>query len=236
MKTKNINNLIELWETAANTEGEVIERPDFKAAIDEKSDWPNRIWTKNYSIDALNSIQSFMAESKAKLTLPIWNSSNDIKHHLKTQNLIMKFKQVGMSLELKSKYEFEKRLIINKVTGKEEARIWEEIYPMAFGYRIRKEMILSSRDKINFYMALFNDSPVGTAITFYTDDFVGIHGVGVVPSARRKGFADEIMKHVLNESYDNGFTTSFLQASDMGKNIYLRMGYKEDFTIQNYIL
>ena len=71
---------------------------------------------------------------------------------------------------------------------------------------------------------------------YFTGKIAGIHGVGVIPSYRRKGFAEEIMKVLLNDALEYGADYSTLQASNMGKGIYERLGYSEDFLISNYIM
>ncbi|MGF6846006.1 putative acetyltransferase [Chitinophaga sp. W3I9] len=56
----------------------------------------------------------------------------------------------------------------------------------------------------------------------------------MIPEARRKGFANEIMAFVLNESLALNARYATLQASQMGKGIYLDMGFEEQFVIRNY--
>jgi predicted acetyltransferase len=71
---------------------------------------------------------------------------------------------------------------------------------------------------------------------FQTGNYIGIHGVGVIPEMRRKGFAEEIMKFALNISIDLKAEYALLQASAMGKDIYTRLGFEDLFVIKNYIL
>ncbi len=65
---------------------------------------------------------------------------------------------------------------------------------------------------------------------------MGVHSVGIPPEMRRKGYAKQIMKLLINSAVDNACDYMTLQASDMGKNLYLNLGFKEQFTIKNYKL
>ena len=237
MKMENINNLTSLWKTAGLASGSFGETHGFKYSIVENAEWPNRLWFDGeIDGDVLESAKNFAVDSNTVLTLPYWGENSEADKLFTSHRFKLKFKQIGMSIKLASRFEYQARLSIQQMSTEDDAQTWEDIYPHAFGYKISKATLLSTGNEIKFYLARLNDEPVGTAIVYNSGNIAGIHGVGVIPSARRKGFADEIMKHVLNESIDAGMTYSTLQASDMGKGIYLRLGYSGDFTITNYVL
>lgn len=237
MIQENINNLVSLWQTAGEAVDSYFENDDFNYAIVKNSEWPNRLWfDHDVNNSSLQSAKEFINNNSTKLTVPYWDIYNSQSDKLfQSLGLQIKFQQIGMSMKLKKKFEYQERLYIKLVIDEKDAQSWEDIYPDAFGYKISKEILLHTQGKIKFYLAFLNDQPVGTAIVYNTGNVAGIHGVGVVPSARRQGFAEEIMKYVINESVNTGMTYSTLQASDMGKGIYLRLGYSEDFVIKNYI-
>lgn len=238
MKQENINNLISLWKTAGQRLNSYYENPQFNYSIDKNSEWPNRIWfNKEIKAETLTSVKNIMSNNNLKLTVPYWgNNSSNADEIFESFEFSLKFKQIGMSMKLENKFDFEKRLSIEQISNEEEAQIWEDIYPLAFGYKISKELLLATKDKIKYYLAFLDDEPIGTAIVYITNNIAGIHGVGVIPSARRMGYADEIMKSLINNLIDLGAEYSTLQASDMGKGIYLKIGYQEDFSINNYVL
>ncbi len=82
----------------------------------------------------------------------------------------------------------------------------------------------------------FEEKPIGTLTLFQTGNVMGIHGVGVIPEMRKKGFAEEIMKFAINEAIDVGCEYAQLQASALGKGIYTRLGFEDLFLITNYQL
>jgi hypothetical protein len=238
MIQENINNLISLWQVAGHSVNSYFENENFNYAVVKNSEWPNRLWF-DHDIDqsSLNAAKKFLSKQSKNLTVPYWDIYNSNSDELfESTGFKIKFKQIGMSMKLKNKFNFKKRLTIKLVSNKNEAQAWEDIYPGAFGYKISIDILLNTQDKIEYYLASLNNEPVGTAIVYNTGNVSGIHGVGVIPTARRKGYAEEIMKHVLNDSIDSGMKFSTLQASDMGKGIYLRLGYNEDFVIKNFIL
>ncbi len=55
----------------------------------------------------------------------------------------------------------------------------------------------------------------------------------LVPSEfRKRGIGNEITKHLIEYFHNKGCTTQILIASEMGKNIYSRLGFKESSTYQ----
>jgi len=44
------------------------------------------------------------------------------------------------------------------------------------------------------------------------------------------------MKLLINIAVENGNEHITLQASNMGKNLYIKLGFKEQFSIKNYTL
>lgn len=75
-------------------------------------------------------------------------------------------------------------------------------------------------------MAYYQNEPVGTAILFQINKVSGIHGVGVISGMRRRGFAEQIMKRLINMAVENDSQHVTLQASAMGRNIYLKLSFK----------
>ena len=71
---------------------------------------------------------------------------------------------------------------------------------------------------------------------YTTGKTLGVHALGIDPDQRKQGYATEIMHHVLNKGIDQGASTATLQASEMAKNMYLKMGFTHDFLMENYQL
>ena len=141
-----------------------------------------------------------------------------------------------MSLKLDKPLKIKENLNLQLVSNISEAKLWAEIFKNSFGYRIHQETILKTKNEINYYIAYSQSQAVGTAISYKTNSIMGVHSVGIPPEMRRKGYAKQIMKLLINSAVDNACDYMTLQASDMGKNLYLNLGFKEQFTIKNYKL
>lgn len=233
----NISNLTSLWQTAAAPFNACFASDDFNHCHIENSDWPNRLWfEKEITESSLNAAKTKLFSSSKQLTVPCWdmhgNNSNEL---LKAIGLKEKSAQIGMSLELKARPQKQLRLNLERVANADQARAWAEIYPKAFGYRISQEIIERSYHIIEFYLATYLNEPIGTTMVYKTGDIIGIHGVGILPDQRRQGFAEEIMEFALNRAVILGASHVTLQASVMGKGLYDKLGFREDFSIRNYI-
>lgn len=235
----NIENLTSLWKTAGLPFESYVEGSDFDYCIVPNSDWPNRLWF-NGEIDGEETVAEAldtMKSASTDLILPVWDlDDNGYHEYLEDDGCTEQFELLGMSLELSDSFEEQGRLDIQFVSSEEQAKLWTDIYPEAFGYQIGQEILMKTFSDINFYLASYQGKPVGTAILFYTQNIAGIHGMGIIPEMRRRGFAGEIMKFLLNRAVETGRDYATLQASDMGKGLYLKLGFKEQFSIKHYRL
>lgn len=141
-----------------------------------------------------------------------------------------------MSLKLEKSYDLNENFKLLLVSNKKEATIWAELFQKSFGYVIGDKTVLKTLKNINYYLALDGNKPVGTTLTFETDSIIGAHSVGVPPHNRRKGYADKIMKALINKGIENNNEYMVLQASEMGKGLYLKLGFQANFLIKNYVL
>lgn len=227
----NKDNLISLWRTAGAPFKAFTENLAFGWCSVPGMEWPNKLWfnnaiTEEIITDALSTIPS------GRMVIPYWNASGE--EMIIAHGGVRTSEQAGMSLKLEQPFRGENRLLFRKVTTPADAALWAGIYPEAFGYSIDQRILEATYSDLRYYLALLDGQPVGTAILHLRDGIAGIHGVGVIPEARRKGFANEIMAYVLNEGITLNAAYATLQASQMGKRIYLEMGFEEQFIIRNY--
>ncbi|WP_394777091.1 GNAT family N-acetyltransferase [Flavobacterium sp.] len=233
----NINNLTGLWKTVATTFLSYHKNNTFEYCKIENSGWPNKLWLRHdITKKDLPDIIKIM-QSNSGLALPCWDIFGTKSYEiLDAYGFEIKSQQVAMALKLDQKFTLQNNLEYKRVLNSEDAKIWSDLYPNAFGYVISKEILIHNHNEVQFYLVYHENQPIGTFMLFQSNNNIGIHGVGVIPEMRRKGFAEEIMKFVLNLSIDLKADYALLQASAMGKDIYTRLGFKELFTIKNYIL
>jgi len=227
----NKDNLISVWRTAGAPFNACTENQAFGWCSVPGMEWPNKLWfnsdiTEEIITAALGTIPS------GRMVIPYWNTSGE--EVIIANGGVRASEQSGMSLKLEQPFHRENRLLFRKVTTPADAALWAGIYPQAFGYSIDQKILEATYSDMRYYLALLDGQPVGTAILHLLDGVAGIHGVGVIPEVRRKGFANEIMAYVLNEAIALNAVYATLQASRMGKGIYLEMGFEEQFIIRNY--
>ncbi|MEO9966759.1 MAG: GNAT family N-acetyltransferase [Reichenbachiella sp.] len=234
----NIDNLTSLWESVSAPFDGFGQQPEFDYALLKDSEWPNRLWLKQ----DLSEIDL----SQLRLQLIHQGSSVKVAHWVRQQtNQQPTFEkagfelissQLGMSLSLENLKAFPKeKLTVIPVIDTSTGEIWSELFQEAFGYFIHPKQLILSNNTLAFVYS-FEGTPVGTGLIHYTGTVAGIHAIGVPPAHRRNGYAAEIMHHLLNLALLKGCSVSTLQASDLGKALYLKLGYQEDFSIQNYKL
>jgi predicted acetyltransferase len=118
--------------------------------------------------------------------------------------------------------------------AEDEFETWMRAIESAFGGHVRPEDVQNERkvmDPARCLAAFDGDDIVGCASSVVfemtvpggTIPTVGITGVGVVPTHRRRGVNTALMRRQLDDIRDEGFTIAALFASEGG--IYGRFGY-----------
>ncbi len=232
----NINNLTSLWLTGGQLAGQYIEECGYQVSISEVGEWPNKLWF-NKAIDrqTLHDIQ--LKWNLDGVSLPIWGKDLAKQERLlKASGFEEKLTQVAMSMDLTHAPEHVDRVVIQKVTSEQIAETWSRLFQESFGYEISAETVIKTIGSIEYFIGKHDGVPVGTAVLFIDQHGIaGIHSMGVIPTQRRKGYAEELLIHMLNIARMKGANYATLQASEMGKGLYLKTGFKEDFTIKTFI-
>lgn len=229
----NIDNLTSLWTLAGQNFEGFTEHVDYSLSAIENSEWPNKIWTNQaLTPKSISAIKKNMDN----LVFSFFNEQKEPNSLIKNADFKLKFCQYGMSLSLIKRFRTEKKLKFIRVHEETNAQLWSTSFSKAFGYSISIETILKTNEDIQYYLIYHQENLVGTIVLFITNKVAGIHCLGILPSQRKKGFATEIMHHVMNMIIDQDCNLAVLQASEMAKNIYLKMGFSIDFLMENYIL
>ncbi len=77
------------------------------------------------------------------------------------------------------------------------------------------------------WVGFVDEQAVCCAATVIEAGAIGIYSVGTLPGYRRKGYAEALMRGVLERiRLETGLTRTLLQASDAGEALYSQMGYK----------
>lgn len=113
---------------------------------------------------------------------------------------------------------------------------WVAIGSEAFSYRIDQGVIeaLLFKDNIQILLGCFEGEAISSALLYKTGDAIGVHQVGVRHSFQGKGFARSLMEELVARCSLWKGENIVLQASQMGKPLYERLGFREQFEIRNY--
>jgi ribosomal protein S18 acetylase RimI-like enzyme len=237
--SENIKNLTSLWKITGELADTYTSGQYFDFVDINYSDWPNRLWLNiDINEDNIESIKKHLLAHPTKLIIPYWDIYQSSSYELLASNGFKKLsEQVGMSLNLTQSYQQTYKMPIKRVADKENALLWEKLFEQSFGYRISHKILLLSYNVINYSIAYYENEPVGIVLLHHNGDAViGIHSMGVIPKMRKKGFAKQMMIALLNQSIGQGFKHAVLQASSMGKGLYLKLGFEEQFIMKNYAL
>ena len=230
----NIHNLSQLWTLAGQAFQGFKEHPGYAISTIDHSEWPNRIWVNNTLSQAIGqAIKSEMAKDD-RLTFSHFSEGGNETVRLSELGFALKFSQYGMSLPLNTEFRTERNLDFERVNHEAAAGEWSTAFYEAFRYRISTETIVKTSEGIHYFLVYDQQQLVGTIVLFATGRVMGIHSLGIVPAQRKKGYGKEIMHHVLNLSTEQNFELATLQASEMAKSMYLKMGFSLDFMMENY--
>jgi GNAT superfamily N-acetyltransferase len=111
-------------------------------------------------------------------------------------------------------------------------RLNDAVYGMAeLGMFVAAFDLLERRDDMHVYMA-GDGEPQACVMAYDHEDDCSIWFVATLEQARGKGYAGALMGHALADGRERGRTTSTLQATDMGRPVYERLGYRSLGEIQ----
>ena len=86
------------------------------------------------------------------------------------------------------------------------------------------------------YVGFVNQKPVTTTAASITGDVIGLYSVATIPACRRAGYAESIMRHVIEQTgRSHGIERTVLQATQDGFSLYRRMGYQTVTKFNVYI-
>jgi predicted acetyltransferase len=76
------------------------------------------------------------------------------------------------------------------------------------------------------YVARLDGAPVASVLALDTEGDCGIYAVAAVPEARGRGFVSALMTHAMVDAQERGCQTTSLEATQMGRPVYERLGYR----------
>jgi GNAT superfamily N-acetyltransferase len=82
-------------------------------------------------------------------------------------------------------------------------------------------------DPAHAYVTRLDGAPVGCVGTRDHDGDCGVYWVAVVPEARGRGITQGLLRRALADGRERGCDVSTLEATQMGRAVYEKLGYRE---------
>ncbi len=251
----NMANLISLWQCYGVQQLNAVKQ----YPLAQNNDWPHRVWLNeaegaNHYPSALLSnsqLSSALHQLRSGSIFPVWpadiiEESNSPAHSTRqaiagyvSKHWTLSFQQTAMYLPLNHEIQLPEpniALIMNRISANEDIAHWVEIGSKAFGYQINFQVIqqLSQNSDIHLLLARLEQKPVACGLLYQTGKVIGIHQVGMAPEFQGQGLAKLFMIDMIKRCLELGGDNAVLQASDAGKPLYQKLGFSEQFVIDNY--
>lgn len=85
---------------------------------------------------------------------------------------------------------------------------------------------LLDRPECALYLGYQGDAPVVSGLGWRTGRTIGVFSIATIESARRRGYGAAMTAHVIADGVAAGCDVAALQASEMGRPIYERLGFR----------
>lgn len=230
----NIDNLTQLWNTLGSHK---VTQFGYQS-----QSWPHRLWVPWSEFHETDHANELISSGVTGL-FPVWDINSQHSKitlsQLESAGVPMYLQQTAMYIDLNSfegdqEYPFK----IVKISHAEDVALWCDIVEKSFGYSVDREVFHKVKDhpNVHLFLGMDGDQAVATALLYRTGDVIGLHQVGVLPDAGKKGIGTSITASLLSYAKKQGCSLLTLQASASGRNLYIRLGFEEQFEIKTFKL
>jgi len=87
---------------------------------------------------------------------------------------------------------------------------------------------LLHRPECVVYVGYADGAPVASGLGWRTGRVVGVYAIATIPAARHRGYAAAMTARIMTDGLASGCDTAALQASELGRPIYERLGFTVD--------
>ncbi|WP_286923832.1 MULTISPECIES: GNAT family N-acetyltransferase [Lysinibacillus] len=223
--------------------GELIKEANYVIANTEiPTDTFNMLLANSPTIHNQNHIKQAINHFIVKeLPFSTWvdanNLSNDWLQLIKEHNLKEAERNIMMKLDhtLHTGQRISNHLNITQVSNKEGLLQYKEVFLSLFEGTPERDALeiyfrKFSQEKLasnaRMFIGCIMEMPVATGLLIEDNDSYGIYDVMTKETFRGKGYGSEMFQFLLNQTIDKQKPV-VLQASEDGKNIYKRFGFKE---------
>jgi len=163
----------------------------------------------------------------------------DLATHLQNRGFTKVGEDTNMAIDLHTMNENRSsppELVIMEVADPEMLKIYSAI--LVRGFNTTSESAWNYYDNYlatgfgkgtswHHYIAWLHDTPVAIASLLLHTGIAGIYGVATIPEARKQGTGAALTLHAMHEAQALGYRIAILAPSQMGLNMYRKLGFQE---------
>lgn len=97
------------------------------------------------------------------------------------------------------------------------------------------KVLLKDIDKCHIFLAEIDGEPAGVSMSILRAGVAGVYNVGTLEKYRGKGIGSLVSLAAVLECRNKGYEIGMLLSSELGFNVYSRIGFKEYFKYRIYI-
>lgn len=168
-----------------------------------------------------------------------------LNHHLEQHGFKVMGTSYGMGLNLNQLEECEYTIEgfkIKEVQTEEDFSQFIKIIMTGFrlteemGNAFKKMITLQKNDRTlgSNYVGYLNGEPVASSSVFYLSGVAGIYNVVTLEQARGKGIGQAMTHFPTFQAKLKGYESAILHSSELGHNVYKKLGFKDYFNIGIY--
>lgn len=210
----------------------LIERAEFTIFFDgdpSSLDW-NRVSIKTAPSNALANIewwQKYWGENgrfKVVIPLELEHTYADILTNLGYE----KCKPMNgmVLLDLPKLPTTEPLFDIRTVTSVEQFADFRSVIEDSYGFEEAITVSAMEDPDLTLFVAYVDNMPTAASMSYITQKVAGVYWVGTAKNFRGRGLGAAITWRAIYNGIEKGCTVASLQASDLGKPVYERMGFQ----------
>ncbi|MEX2247315.1 MAG: GNAT family N-acetyltransferase [Dehalococcoidia bacterium] len=128
---------------------------------------------------------------------------------------------------------------VRVVGDEEELRAWDGVVRQSFGLPAEFEGFfgpwLVGVPDTRLYLAYVDGEVAATSMLMATDRVAGVYCVATLDAYRRRGLGEAMTWRAMGDGAEMGCLFGYLQASEMGKPVYERMGFREVIDYRTFV-
>jgi GNAT superfamily N-acetyltransferase len=222
---------------------EVVRKSHYSWARNPVRNWFDRVFDLHIPLESIDEIIMDLVKNIESGSIPKYITTGstsmpaNIDEYLLKNSFDMFYEQSGMAINLELITELSNsRHKLKVIEDEADLCPWVDAVNEAFGKSHNPEFYLKllGDDDITFYAGYIDDKIVATTMLFKSSQTAGIHSVGTLKEHRGKRLGTLLTKRAFYDARLKGCRFGVLQASEMGKRVYGKIGFTEYCKVKHW--